>query len=277
MDTSNRRPLRFKKRIAWFLLAVTIPVVALLQPFWGPWAEQTSRSLSARVTSTVALQAAETSLITDMVVSVGGRALASPYLSILVLTNNGAKPILASDFESPIEFATSKDVEVVRATVSAINPPDLQGGVVMDKQTVKLKPMLLNPGDSLQFAIITTGKAPIFTPRARIAGVSKLSLENDTKPKISLQQGLLSLAFFSITLIMYPLCTMALIQPLAVRSVRRLALGGAVVSLGFTTVTGPRVFDWIGIDTDGAAFVTLVTMLIFGVLVYRTPAEVLRA
>lgn len=277
MDTPDSRQPRFKKWIGWFLFVVAVPVIGLLQPFWSPWAELTSHSLSARVTSSVALQPAETLAIPDMVVSVAGRTLASPYLSTVVLTNNGAKPIAASDFESPIELATGKDVEVVRATVSAINPPDLQGIIIMDKQAVKLKPMLLNPGDSLQFAIITTGKSPVFTPRARIAGVSKLSLENGTKPKISSRQGLLSLAFFAIALIMYPLCTLGVIQPRAVPSVRWLAFGGAVVSLGLSSLTGSRVFDWMGIDTDGATLAAVVTMLIFGILVYRTPAAVLRA
>ena len=156
--------------------------------------------------------------------------------------------------------------------MSAINPPDLQGVVITEKQAVKLKPMLLNAGDSLQFAILTAGKAPLFKSRARITGVTKFDLENDTKPKINSQQGVGYLVFFVATLIMIPLCILGIIQPQSVPSVRGLAIGGIVVSLGLSTFTGQHALDFMGIDVDISILAPIVSMLIYGILIYRIPS-----
>lgn len=254
---------RWKSFLTWGLALLTFAA-----PFWLWRADLNSHSLSARLTSSVALQVAATTTIPDMQVSIGGQPVVSPYLSTIVLTNDGLKPIVASDFESPLEFATNAGADVVRATVSAISPSDLRGAIVMEKQVVKLKPILLNPGDSLQFTVITTGKQPAFSPRARIAGVSKIVLEDETKKKDKGQA--VNLVLYVFTLIVYPIFLYSFIHPFAFRSPKGLALCGLIVTSILSAILSFRVFEWIGIQRTSFLAIAVVILVGAPIVFYLT-------
>lgn len=127
--------------------------------------------------SHVALQPETASAISGLQVTIDGVPLASPYLSVLELTNDGEKPIPTSDYEASLEIRLQGDAKVARAQVTASNPKDLEPKLKWDSQVIRIAPLLLNPRDSLTISVLTSGKQPIFTPHARVAGVSSVSLD----------------------------------------------------------------------------------------------------
>jgi hypothetical protein len=107
-----------------------------------------------------------------------GAPLKSPYLSTLELTNDGDKPIPQSDFESPVELRLQTGSTVVRAQATASSPKDLEAKITWEGQVVRLAPLLLNPKDSVNITVLTTGERPMFTPRARVAGVVGVTVDD---------------------------------------------------------------------------------------------------
>ena len=160
-----------------FLAALAGVAVA----WWAWYAELNSHSLHFRLVSQIALQPEEKDTLQGLKISIDGVALETPYLSVFELVNDGYKPVTTSAFESPIELHVEPNAFVARARVTDTAPKDLETELVAEKQSVKLKPLLLNPKDTLTIAIITSGKRPQFTTRARIAGVATVPLEDETK------------------------------------------------------------------------------------------------
>ncbi|MBI3479087.1 MAG: hypothetical protein HY016_01835 [Nitrosomonadales bacterium] len=164
-----------------FLITLLAAVAGTVVVVWIWRAELTTRSLHFRLAAQTALQPEEKTTVKGLKISIDGVELESPYLSVFELINDGAKPIATADFESPIELRVAPDASVARARVTATRPKDLEAELVTEKQSVKLKPLLLNPEDTVTIAIITSGKPPQFSSRARIAGVIGVPLVDATK------------------------------------------------------------------------------------------------
>jgi hypothetical protein len=168
----------------WKYLTLLVTIVSVVVPVWIWRADLSSRSLQFRIASQVSLQPDNANSIQGLQVSVDGVPLKSPYLSVLELSNDGEKPIPSSDFEAPLEIRIGEDSSVARAQVTATNPKDVEATLTWELQSLKIKPLLLNPKDVVTISILTSGKKPEFTTRARIAGISAVPIDDSAgKPK----------------------------------------------------------------------------------------------
>jgi ABC-type glycerol-3-phosphate transport system permease component len=182
---------------------IALAVLGLIIPLWIWRAELNSRALTANLVSSVALQIASTAPMPDIQITIGGKNVESPYLSMLTLTNTGAKPIMAGEYESPIEIGIGGGAKLERASVLSSEPNGLVPELVSETNVVKIKPLLLNSDDTLQLAIITSGPAPTFLPRARIAGISKITLEDKRVKKNYWVSLIVSLGMSLIATLLY--------------------------------------------------------------------------
>jgi hypothetical protein len=162
-------------------ITLIVAVISLVWALWSGYLGLKPHSLEFKLVSQVAIQPKETDSISGIQVTVDGIQVESPYLSVLELTNNGRKPIPKSDFEAPLELRAGSGVMVVRAQVTTTNPKDIEAHLEATQDVVTLSPLLLNPDDTITISVLTAGKTPAFTPRARIADISILSLNDDTK------------------------------------------------------------------------------------------------
>ena len=213
------------KFFATLLAAVAGVVVPIL--LWQ--LDLSSRSLSMRLVTSIALQPETGPSVQDLQVVLDGVKLESPYLSTLELTNDGSKPISTSDFEVPFEVRLSQNQRVVRARISSTQPSAIPGSLVIDKQAVKLQPLLLNPKDSLTFAIITSGGSPTFEPHARISGISKVLYEDATTKKSGRKTAAVLLPVATLSFVLYMFYAAALIRPGGATVSRLLAAGTMLV------------------------------------------------
>ena len=158
----------------WLVLAATL--AGVLVPVWLWRADLGARSLHFRKISQTSLQPPDAAKTLDLRVSLAGAELSTPFLTVLELTNDGAKPVPSSDFETPIEVSPSNKATIVRASVTGTMPRELTPSLSVEAGAMRMKPLLLNPGDSITIAVLTTGEPPVLISRARVAGVSSVPI-----------------------------------------------------------------------------------------------------
>ncbi len=248
----------------WIVLVFT--VAGVLVPVWIWKADMTARALHFRKISQTALHPPDTAKALGLKILAAGTEVPVPYLTVFELANDGAKPILAADFESPIELIpASKKATIVRASVTGVKPSDILPTLEIDSGAVKIKPMLTNSGDVVTIAVLTSGEEePSFSARARIAGISQISIIDDEARKPSLLRSMILIGPIVLCLAVASIAmdgwvrTGVHIRPraaTAVAAVSALAGGGLLAFLlssfgdyGFKEITiATSIFMFIGI------------------------------
>jgi len=167
--------------------ALIVPVAIGLIPVWLWITDLNSRSLLVQIVTQTALQPEGASTLSGLKVTIDGKELEAPYLTVLRIENSGARPIAASDFESPMEIKPLGQIKIYQHRVSETYPKDLQPitELVPSDTTLKLRPLLLNPSDSITVSLVTSGGLPEFTVGSRIAGISSVEMEKSEETPIS--------------------------------------------------------------------------------------------
>lgn len=187
-----RKIPRFLNFSSFMLLAT---VVAIAVPIWIWRADPTSKSLEFRVVSEASLEPAKSGDIKGLQITLDSAPLDRPYLTVVELLNDGLKPIPSSEFEGPVEVRLSGDTKVVRAQLVSSKPNSLEAKLTFTENSVAVAPLLLNPEDKLTISILTSGGMPSFSPRARIAGIAEIKLDDSQgKPPTWMSGGLALLA-----------------------------------------------------------------------------------
>lgn len=160
-------------------------LVTVAVPVWIWQADQSSKALSIQLNTRVQLQPIEEKDPPGLEISVDGTRLENPYLVVFEIRNGGSKPIPAVDFESPLDILLESKTSFVRSEVTEKNPKDIEATIISERQRISLKPTLLNPKDTIEITAITSGAPPIFGSKARVVGISNVSLEDGTNEKTS--------------------------------------------------------------------------------------------
>ncbi len=201
-----------QKKIDWkFWLSTCVGVLGLLIAIGVPYllwkVDLQSKSIALRIISSTPLQIAK-SPIDGLKLMLDGNAIDDAYLSTLEIQNDGSKPVLAADFESPIQITSSNKIVILRAQIAERKPESLPAQLEIKADSVFLRPLLMNPGDSTVITIVSSGGAAKWTPLARIAGVNEIKVEQRTTrepPRVAFTWAiaLISIAFYSVLLITY--------------------------------------------------------------------------
>jgi len=165
-----------------FILIFAVTVAGVVGPFWLWRVDQSGLSVSIQLVSQVPLHPAEKDAVPGLQIVIDGVPLIDPYFSVVQIKNSGDKPIPTADFESPIEIHSSTATTIAGTRITGKSPDDIDAEITWDKQSVRLKPTLLTPRDSITFSIITSGGRPSFSTRARIVGVKSVDIIDATVP-----------------------------------------------------------------------------------------------
>jgi hypothetical protein len=177
LDSRNTLPTMRGKPLDWkFWIVLLATLAGVIAPAWLWRFDLSSRSLEVELTSSTSLSPALPKAGLDVSVVVAGRTLTEPFGSTLVLRNTGAKPILPGEVEGQIEVEVTGKGRLVQAQVVDRQPASLSPALSISGARFSIQPLLLNPGDSLTIAVLTENGVPNFSPRARIAGVSDVTL-----------------------------------------------------------------------------------------------------
>lgn len=165
-----------KRSFDWkYLLATVLAIVGLAIPVYLWQSDLQAHDLSARLVSSSSLQPFANAKIYDVKVTLNDVQLANPHFTTFELINSGSKPILSSDFESPIELLGTDGLEFVSARVDYTDPKDIPVKISVDSKHVSIAPFLFNPKDKVVFSVITSGADPVISMKARIAGIREIT------------------------------------------------------------------------------------------------------
>lgn len=109
-----------------------------------------------------------------------GKTITEAYSVVIKFTNTGNQPIRDTDFKSPIKI-NSFGENILNAEVTGSNIPGLKQEAEWtisagEQSQVTLKPLLLNPKDSITTNFLVEGKVTkIEKPTARIEGVTEIT------------------------------------------------------------------------------------------------------
>lgn len=175
---------RFFKKNWRFLLTIMVAFIGAVIPVWLAKQGQSGPSLLILLQSQTSLELFNMEELSDLEISIRGLPIKKPFLTIFELKNNSETPIMRKDFEAPIEIHAGPIAKIVRANITRKLPNDLEIDLAWDNQAVRIKPMLLNPKDSIAFSILTSGGQPSFSSKARIVGISSIPIVESTNQEI---------------------------------------------------------------------------------------------
>jgi hypothetical protein len=170
-----------------FIVGSLLAVCGLAIPVYLWQVDLSAHSLSLKLVSSSALQPASSTQFQDLQITLNGAKITSAYISSFEMINNGSKPILGADFESPVEILGEGKVHLISAQVTGTNPKEIPIKLSVQSNRIVIAPFLSNPNDVISFSVITSDEPPIFKVKARIAGVKELALEDSSlkKPRVT--------------------------------------------------------------------------------------------
>ena len=166
-------------RVDWkFLLTLFFTAASVAVPVWLWQADLASKALTLTIKSTAELQPQGVAPLEGLQMSIDGRPLRTPFVSVLELTNAGSKHIVAADFEGPLKIVVAKPSVVVKAQVSSATPTSLEPKVELKEGIVLVHPLLLNSSDVVRLTVVTADARPQYSVRGRIAGVQEVTVND---------------------------------------------------------------------------------------------------
>ncbi|WPN24100.1 hypothetical protein [Pseudomonas marginalis] len=191
-------------RFDWkFVIASIIALAGVAIPLYLWQFDLTSHSLTVRVVSSSALQPSSSEQFRDLQITLNGSPVPSPYLSTFELENTGSKPILTADFEGAIQILSQGKAKFISAQLVGTEPKDIPVSITNSDEGLNISPFLFNPKDKVTISLLTSGDAPSFSVRSRIAGVKEIEYEDTSVKKGNLTKLIVSSIVGAISVILY--------------------------------------------------------------------------
>jgi hypothetical protein len=221
-------------KLDWkFFLGTVVAVAGIAATIYVWRADLSSKAVTVRTVSRTALQPQQASGVQGLRVLIDNNQLMSPWLVVVEVKNTGIRPISASEFESPLEITAGTDSTIIRAQLTSTAPRDIQPRIAVEQGTLKISPLLLNPDDTITIAAIADRGAPTISARSRIAGVSSITVQDDTKKGPSIALGVVGAAFVFFATMASGICQLLWESADRVRLKRR----GALLLYAITSIT----------------------------------------
>jgi hypothetical protein len=164
----GRRLLRFLRKNSLAVILAAVPPIAI----WF-YLQREYSALEVVLISDVPVVSVNDQYSDGLIIQYRGSPLSSLSVLDLRIRNNGTLPIRASDFEEPLAL-TFRGHLLASPQINSAQPEMLRPEIALDPPTVKLKPLLLNPGDWFILRVLladrSIGGAP-FSVMGRIVGV----------------------------------------------------------------------------------------------------------
>lgn len=157
-----------------FIVSLVISLAGIVVPLWLWHADQIAHALRLQVISTTALNPQAAPTFGGLKLTLDGQELRNPYFTVLEFLNTGSRPLLRSDFESPLEISMRLPAKIVRVEGAAVTPSDLKPILTIKDGQILLQPLLLNSDDKFRVTVLSTGGMPQVAIKGRIAGISKI-------------------------------------------------------------------------------------------------------
>jgi len=235
-----------------------------------------SNALSLRLTSSIALQPTIEHSVQDIQIVLDGVNIEEPYLSTLELSNDGSQPIYSKDFDGNLEIYVDQG-GIVRVNVESTQPNGIPIVLKSENKTIKIKPLLLNPQDTISIMVISSGGAPIFKPMARIAGISEVMYEDYTSKGSEWRKAIFLFPLAYLSFILYFFYSVIVMYPNSQYLSRISAILTMVICAISSSQLVRRGLDAAGLDDSNVNLsVFVITASVFSIPFYIRQVRIAR-
>ena len=154
------------------ILGILIPASLTL---WVYVREKQKKCLSYDLKSKTKLITIHDERIGNLQISFDGEPVKNAHIFIVVVFNSGNTPIVSDDYEKYLEIIFSEQTEILSADVIEKTPGDLDVAFEVARNLIRLKPTLLNSGDSVTFKFLTREDSSDPIVSGRIVGVGRIT------------------------------------------------------------------------------------------------------
>lgn len=163
-----------------------IASIAIPLAIWQWQTSDAEKALTVQLKSSISYT---NSLPDDFEISVDNMKVTKPYTVTYIIKNTGNQAIIPSDFIQKLTFTLNKG-QIVK--YESYSPQDISVEFTQQKNTLTMKPLLLNSQDELFIQITTIETEPNFAISARIVNIPTISFVNLTKENDSMLKQVLS-------------------------------------------------------------------------------------
>lgn len=179
----------------WQSIGVLVAVIAIVVSVIIYRRQTHKKSLTYVVKSAYPLLTGTEELQGRLQVQVDGVAVNNIDLMFIEFSNSGNVPIERGDFDNPVKVDFESPAQIISVVVESEEPEGIGASLAIQKDSVTLNPLLLNPGDKVALKFILSSNTNKFGISGRVVGVKAIyeAIPNKLYPWIGLL-GLLLVA-----------------------------------------------------------------------------------
>jgi hypothetical protein len=156
---------------AWQFIGAVITLVALTATIIIYWLQRQRKAISYEVVSKNQLLTVREELEGKLQVLYEGQPARDICLLIIKLFNSGNVAVSSTDYERQISFNTGASSKILSAVVTDVEPQNIFVEIDVEESRVKVRPVLLNPKDSITLKLLVSDFSGAVSPDGRVIGV----------------------------------------------------------------------------------------------------------
>ncbi len=193
--------------VSWTIIGLIIAALGVVAPIaWDWWNKRTDLTVEKKQSVTI-LQKEKSLQKLDILYA--GKSIESLTKIRIAVRNAGRTPLTKDDVVSPLTLKFL-DGEVLEISDIKENPDHLKVSLSPGNNKIEINFLLLNPGDSIEWSVLTSGSSGAFTADARIKNISSITLVSaDAGIQIKASVGftvyvvgVFSIMFFVVTILL---------------------------------------------------------------------------
>ena len=159
---------------AWQFVGVLLALIAIAATIIIYLLQRQKKRIAFNLVSKNQLLTVREELEGKLQVLYDGQPARDIRLLVIRVSNVGNVAIATNDYERPLSFSTGLSSKVLSAVVTDVDPPNLDVDLGVNESQIMIKPVLLNPKDSLTIKCLVSDFSDQLNVDARIIGVRKI-------------------------------------------------------------------------------------------------------
>lgn len=164
----------------WQFVGAILGILAIIVTIILFFIQRRKKSLTYEIISRTSVLSASDEVSGKLQILYQGEAVRKVNLLVLKLANTGNVPITTLDYEREVSFIFTDCEKILSAELSEVQPTNLAAEIVTKEKSVSLKPILLNPGDSIILKLLISGFDNKIEIDGRVVGVKSISKRTDS-------------------------------------------------------------------------------------------------
>ncbi len=157
----------------WQFIGAILGILAIIVSIIIFLIQRKNKIFSYEINSATAVLSGTEEISGQLKILYKGKVVKNVSLLVIKLMNTGNVPIISSDYERNVELVFNNCDKILSAEISESTPSNLSGEIYLSEKSVGLKPLLLNPNDSITLKILLSGSLDFFI-NGRIVGINKI-------------------------------------------------------------------------------------------------------